>query len=281
MNVKPAFRLLLSSLLITLWTGHRGEIPSVSPAIAAEQDCGTENYAFKPGEEIVYKIYYHLSPLWLTAGEVSFKVEDTGSDYRFKVVGFTYNSLEWFYKGVYTFESEVDKESLMPHQFVRTIQEKKFSKYNKFVFDQNKGRVTTWQGKTSKETEQKVKDIGPCMHDMISVLYYVRNLNFDQMRVGESFPVDIFLEEKYPLNIHVLGKNEEKRIKGLGKQMTHVFSPEVITGDVFHEDTQMSIWVSADQNKIPLMIESPVRVGKIRAVLQSYKGLRHQFKTGE
>jgi len=244
-------------------------------------DCGADNYAFQPGEEIVYKIYYHLAPLWISAGEVSFKVEDAGNAYRFKVVGFSYSSLEWFYKGRYTFESEVDKGSLMPHRFVRTIQEKKFSRYNEFVFDQARGRVTARQGKTAQETEQKTLDIGYCIHDMISVLYYLRNLNFDQLRVGETLPVDIFLEEKYPLSVRVLGKNEEKRIKGLGKHITHVFSPEVIAGDVFHEGTQMSIWVSADQNKIPLMIESPVRVGKIKAVLQDYKGLRHSFSTCE
>lgn len=244
-------------------------------------ECGTENYAFNPGEEIVYKIYYHLAPIWVSAGEISFKVEDAGGDYRFKVVGYTYNSLEWFYKGRYTFESEVDKSSLMSHKFVRTIQEKKFTKYNKFVFDQNRGKVTTWQGKNINETEQQTLDIGPCIHDMISVLYYVRNLDFDHIRAGESVPVNVFMEEKYPLTIHVLAKNEEKRIKGLGKQMTHHFSPQVIAGDVFQEDTQMSIWVTADENKIPLMIESPVRVGKIKAVLHSYKGLRHQFHTGE
>lgn len=229
----------------------------------------------------MYKIYYHLSPIWVAAGEVSFKVEDGGQDYRLKVNGFSYKSLEWFYKGHYTFESHVDKNSLMPKVFLRSIQEKKYSRYNKFIFDQKAGKVTTIQGKSAKEVEQNTLDIGPCIHDMISVLYYVRNMNFDQMSIGETLPVDIFLEEKYPLNVRVLGKNEEKRIKGLGKYKTHHFSPEVIAGEVFNEDTQMSVWVSADQNKIPLMIESPVSVGQVRVVLEKYKGLRYPFATCE
>ena len=37
----------------------------------------------------------------------------------------------------------------------------------------------------------------------------------------------------------------------------------------------MNIWVSDDENKVPLMIESPVTVGSVKAVLQSYSGLRH------
>jgi hypothetical protein len=165
----------------------------------------------------------------------------------------------------------------MPRQFVRNIQEKNYSRYNKFVFDQNSGMVTSWKGKTTKDAERSILNIGPCMHDMISVLYYLRNLNFDDLRVGETLPVDIFLEETYPLTVRVLGKNEEKRFRGMGKQKAHVFSPEVIAGEVFHEGTQMIVWVSADKNKIPLMIESPVRVGKIKAVLENYSGLRHDF----
>ncbi len=169
----------------------------------------------------------------------------------------------------------------MPKRFFRNVQEKKYSRYNKFLFDQNTGKVTTWQGKSASEAELSTIDIGPCIHDMISILYYVRNMNFDQLSVGETIPVDIFLEEEYPLTVRVLGKNEEKRIKGLGKFKTHHFSPEVVAGEVFNEDTQMSVWVTADQNKIPLMIESPVSVGQVRVILQTYKGLRHDFAVNE
>jgi len=272
----------LLSILIALLTGHRGEYPVVPEAGSVfAEGCGRSNYAFLPGEEVVYKIYYNLSPFWFSAGEVSFKVEDAGDDYRFKVVGFTYKSLEWFYRGLYTFESEVNKKTLLPHQFIRTIEEKKYSRYNKFVFDQNKGTVKAWQGKTIDVAEMHVHDVGSCTHDMISILYYMRNLDFNELRIGETIPVNVFLEEKYPLSVRVLGKNEEKRIKGLGKQQTHVFSPELVAGEVFSEGTQMTVWVSADENKIPLMIESPVRVGKIKAVLQAYKGLRYAFQDNE
>jgi hypothetical protein len=169
----------------------------------------------------------------------------------------------------------------MPQKFIRTIQEKKFSEYDKFVFDQNRGLVTTWQGKTASETKQETVQIAPCMHDMISVMYYLRNLDFDHIETGKSVPVKIFLEETYPLNVRVIGKNQERRVKGLGKHKVHIFSPEVIQGEVFNEGTQMTVWVSADENRIPLMIESPVRVGKVKAVLQKHKGLRHTFQACE
>ena len=86
------------------------------------------------------------------------------------------------------------------------------------------------------------------------------------------------MEEEYSLKVKLAAKNIEKRIPGLGKQMVHLIRPEVVSGHFFEEDTRMDIYISADANKIPLMIESPVSVGRVRAVLKEYKGLKHPFE---
>ena len=39
----------------------------------------------------------------------------------------------------------------------------------------------------------------------------------------------------------------------------------------------MNIWVTNDGNKLPVLIESPLSVGSAKAVLKSYKGLRHHL----
>lgn len=272
---------LLLSLIVALWPVHKTTPVAESAGDALKAPCGIGNSSFQAGEEVVYKIYYHLAPLWLAAGEVHFRVDDLGSKYRFRATAFTYKSYEWFYRGHYAFESVVSKESLMPEAFYRTIEEKRYTRYNKFLFDHNAAKVTAWQGRSADVAERKVLDITECTHDMLSILYYVRNMDFNKIRVGQTFPIDIFLENHYPLTVKIITKNEEKRIKGMGRQMTHLFSPQVIAGEYFNEDAQMMIWVSADENKIPLLIESPVRIGKIKAVLHRYNGLRHKFDFNE
>ena len=59
--------------------------------------------------------------------------------------------------------------------------------------------------------------------------------------------------------------------------MTHLFSPELVESEIFKEKNSMRIWVSADENKLPLLIESPLSVGKMKAVLKSHSGLRYGF----
>ena len=115
------------------------------------------------------------------------------------------------------------------------------------------------------------------MHDLISILYYLRNMNFDDAQAGDRFPIEVFLGKHYDLSVRVLEKDVEKRVRGQGKFKTHLFSPELIESEIFREKDAMRIWVSADHNRIPLLIESPLSVGKMKAVLKSHTGLRYEM----
>ena len=56
------------------------------------------------------------------------------------------------------------------------------------------------------------------------------------------------------------------------------FRPYVMAGRVFKEEESVTLWVSADKNKIPLKIKADLRVGSIVADLEAFKGLSHPFK---
>jgi hypothetical protein len=94
--------------------------PSQDPGANASKEmmlCDPENNSFQGGEEITYKIYYNLNFIWLSAGEVKFKVEDLGDHFKFSARGKTFNSYEWLFKADDYFESVVDKKSLLPVSF--------------------------------------------------------------------------------------------------------------------------------------------------------------------
>ena len=277
----------LNSLLLTIliptgiWTNYPNQVNDPPAPQPTEETnavfCESENSTFKNGEEIVYKIYYNWNFVWLSAGEVSFKVSEDKSSYHISVVGKTYPSYEWFYKVEDYYDSWIDKKTLLPKTFERDVTEGKYTQYNKFIFDHPNRKVTTYIGSEKETAERGEVSIGNCMHDMISIMYFVRNQDIEGYKKGESFPVDVFLEEEYKLNVRVLEKDEKQRIRGLGKFSTHLISPDVIGGEVFEEGTQMKVWVSADNNKVPLLIESPVSVGSIKAVLKEYKGLKYDL----
>lgn len=244
------------------------------------QACNTENKVFTAGEEIVYKFYYNWNFVWLSAGEVTFKVSDKGNEYHLQANGRTYKSYEWFYRVRDRYECYVDKVTLLPRLSIRDIQEGSYRLYDKITYDQNGRKATSLRGKTREEASASTYSIDNCMHDVLSILYYARNVEFGSMNVGAQVPVKVFMDkEVYPLKVKYLGRDDEFKVKGLGHFRTHKFSPQVVAGRVFKDDSQMVVWVSDDGNKLPLLIESPVSVGSIKAVLKSYKGLRHPLSS--
>lgn len=232
--------------------------------------CTPPEAPFSVGEEVIYKLYYHLAPLWLAAGEVTFKVEDDGDNYHLSAIGKTYPFYEWFFKVRDEYHSYVNKKTLLPVVSIRDIEEGSYRLYERIYFDHQTGEAISDRGKSKENLKRTVYSPGHCMHDMLSVIYYMRTLEYDQFSKGQLIPVEIFMDkEVWPLDVEYLGKEKETKIKGQGSYSTIRFSPEVIEGYIFRKDTRMSVWVSDDDIRLPLLIESPVSVGKIKAVLKN------------
>ena len=252
--------------------------PAAPPQPLADV-CGIENTTFRAGEKIVYKLYYNWNFVWLPAGEVTFKVYDLPEQYRVTVRGQTYPSYEWFYKVTDNYESYLDKETLLPQIHIKDIHEGGYTKYDRTTFYQDEQRIVSVRGSDPVSALPKEMEVEPCMHDLISIIYFARNLDYDRLRKNDEIPIKILMDrEMHPLKIRYLGAEDDVKIKDSGRYNTLRFSPQLITGELFKEGDEMKIYVSNDENKIPLMIESPVTVGSVKAVLKSYRGLRYPME---
>lgn len=283
---KMLFRMSLSSALLIFlmafalpekreWNPAEGQQVLVNP-------CSIANNTFQHGETITYKLYYNWNFVWLSAGEVVFRVKETQDQYHLSAVGSTYKSYEWFYKVNDRYDTYVDKSTLLPVLSIRDVHEGKYRLYDKVTFDQNGKKAFSLRGKSKDTAEMAEYPIDNCMHDILSIIYYTRNIDFANFQAGSSFPIKVFMDkEVWPLKVKFLGKEKDKKIKGLGRFNTIKFSPEVVSGFVFGEGAELTVWASDDANKVPLLIESPVSVGSVKAVLKEYKGMRYDFSMGQ
>lgn len=279
--MKLRARLLMLSFLVGL------QLP-VNKIISQESsnssyyssDCYTENIAFEQGERVVYKVYYNWNFVWLSAGEVTFEVSETDNEYRISAIGRTYPSYEWFFKVRDYYYTYIDKETFLPHTFIRDVEEGSYTLYDKIQFDQVSQTGTSFRGKNKDEAKLQDFQFDDCMHDMLSIVYKMRNMDFNKMPEGSKIPVTIFLDmEEYPLDIKYDGRVKDKKVRGLGTYNAIQITPEVIAGNVFNEDAEMKIWVSDDKNRVPLIIESPVSVGSVKVVLKEYENLKHPLSS--
>ncbi len=246
--------------------------------LSEKEFCNIENTTFKGGEELVYKVYYNWNFVWLSAGEVKFKVKDLGKNFLITCTGTTYKSYEWFFKVRDVYTVVVDKKTLLPISSVRNVREGGFTVYDKMIWNQKDFHIKSLRGRTKEKATWREYDLENCMHDILSVIYYARNLDFNQMQAGETFPVEMFMDkEVFRLKSIYHGK-EVKKIKGWGTHKVHRVEPKLVVGDVFKE-SNMQTWVSNDKNHIPFQIETPLSVGSAKIILKSYKGLRHKLES--
>ncbi len=241
-------------------------------------ECSQKNDAFAAGERVVYKLYYNLNFIWVPAGEVEFKIEDKGTQYKLSAVGTTYSSYEWFFKVRDRYESYIDKETLLPNLAIRDIREGNYSLYERVEFDQRNRRGKTYRGHTKEEAMQSPTSYRAtdCLHDVLSSIYSMRNFSLADTRPNSRIPISVMMSQQvYPLNVRYVGKEVDKKIKGLGKLEAYELAPEIIAGEVFNENSEMRVWASTEPSHVPLLIESPVSVGSVKAVLKSHHKLRY------
>ena len=242
-------------------------------------DCKANNSNVLTGETVTYEIFYNWNMVWLTAGEVTFSMRDYGDEYHLSAAGRTYPSYEWFYKVRDTVESFVDKRTMMPNKTVRIVNEGKYSRYDLCQFDRQERIAVSQMGKTKDEVKQEELEISSCTHDILSTIYFLRNIEFDPKQKDQIFETEIYLDRRlYSIDIAYKGVEKRKKIKGLGRCNTLKFEPQLIVGKVFKEDNGMQVWVSNDRNKIPLLIESPVSVGSVKAILKNADGLKYPLE---
>ncbi len=244
-----------------------------------DTDCRIANTAIKGGERIVYKAYYNWKFIWVPAGEAVFNIKENKDTYVITVVGKTYNAYDPFFKVRDYFYSEIDKNTMYPRNFVRIVEEGDYRKFDSLSFNQHSRYAVSYNGKTRETAQKKYIATQDCTHDLLSVLYFMRNTQVSQYKAGDYIPTRILFDETiYPIKVRYDGQIDNFDIKNLGTFDVIKVIPDLVTGTVFKDGNKMNIYVSNDGNKLPLLIESPLKVGTAKAVLKSYSGLRYQLE---
>ena len=233
------------------------------------------NLAFKSGEWFKYKISYSG---WFKAGEATVNLVDFENQtglFHAKMLGKSTGALNLFFKVDDRYESYFNKNNIQPYKFIRNIYEGGYTKNLEILFNQNKkiATVNDFKKNTSKEFS-----IIENSQDMVSVFYYLRNyFRMDDLDDNDELSIDMFFDsENYKLKIKYL--STEIINTNFGKILCFKIQPYVQSGRVFKKDESLTMWISADKNRIPLRIKADLIVGSIRIDLESFSNLNNPFE---
>lgn len=243
------------------------------PLNAGDDVCGIRNSTFNAGESMMFRVYYTLAGVYVSAGEATFTVNlermNNKPVYHITGDGKTYPFYDNFFKVRDRYESFIDTATLQPYKFIRNVYEGGYKKYENVSFNQ----VTN-----TAVSEEGVTKVPNCIQDVLSALYYARNIDFDKYKINDKVPFAMYLDNQvYNLYIRYLGKETIKT--KYGKFNAIKFKPLLIKGTIFEGGEKMTVWVSDDGNHIPLRVESPISVGSVKVDMMDPRNLRYPLKS--
>jgi len=225
-----------------------------------------ENTAFKVGEKLEYKFAYGI----INAGTATLEIKKHTRKINNRTIlhidgkGQSNKTFDLFFKVRDSYETFIDEEGIFPWLFVRRIHEGGYEKAQDYKFFQHQGKV--------KNEDEEVYPVPHGIQDMLSSFYYARTLDFSNLKKGDEFEFNSFVDEEiYPLRIRYSGKKTVKIKKG--KFDCLVFHPVIQEGRIFKSDEDLTVYITNDENKIPILAKAKIIVGSLRMELTDYQNL--------
>ncbi len=249
---------LLAGLLVALLCA----VP-VAPVWAGQDEVAGDpevpSVSFGPGERMVYKIGYgpvnagegELELLGLTKyqGHTCYHVQSRANSNQF------FSSI---YKVRDKVVSYIDVHSLYSRYFYKRLREGDYKKTVEISFDHENALARYADGNVY-ETVSGVQDV-------LSAFYYVRIQDLD---VGDEFQVPAHSSRKtYDLKVYVRGK--ETVTVEAGTFECFRVEPVMQGEGIFKHEGKLTLYVTDDQYRVPVLIKTKVPVGSIDVELKEY-----------
>ena len=231
----------------------------------------SQSVPYKSGEYTEYKIYF--GSVWVGSStlEVNNAIAFNGKkSYYIKGTGKTAPFFDWFFKVRDLYETYIDQESILPIEFIRNVNEGGYLINQHYLFNHSENKV---------RTGDSTYYISEFTQDMLSAFFYARTFSKEVLmnRPNNTFEIPIFVdEENYNIKVRYLGN--ELVETNWGRVDCMVFTPFMQQGRVFESEEEMKIWVTDDENRILVKVETTIWAGIIRAELKSYNNLKRPIE---
>ena len=282
MMIRTCFLVLF--LGVNLWCS--GQPTSAKRVAPPKNTCVNHQFsksAFVSGEELTYAMSYTLMFIWTDVGAVTFTATDDSylgrNALHFKAVGKSYPFYDNFFKVRDVYEAWVHPKTLKPFYFNREVDEGGYTINNIYTFNWETNDLYAYIKRKNKPEKHDTLQVLPCSIDIVSVLYYCRSIDYSNAKINQKYPISLALDDALYTVIYRYQGKEEINVKGLGRFKCLKFGVGLVKGSVFTGKEELTLWVTDDDNKIPIYIESPIKVGTVRGRVIGMKNLKYPLSS--
>ncbi|WP_028123397.1 DUF3108 domain-containing protein [Epilithonimonas tenax] len=226
-----------------------------------------------PGEVVSFRIHYGF----LTAGNATLSTTKTSYKgqpaFYVRGVGKTSGAAKAFFKVEDVYESYIN-EKKEPLFYVRNVSEGSYTQNLHSTFNPNNNTLVLVDKKHTDRPAKTVK-VPNDVQDILSCFYYLRSV--DNLKVGTVLKMSVWIDDElFPFQLKVAGI--EKISTKFGKVNCLKIIPSVVSGRVFKDKEGVTMWVTNDQNRVPVLIKAELAVGSLKASIDSYANVKYPIK---
>jgi len=226
------------------------------------------NNAYKTGEKLMFLMHYG----WFDGGVAHLTLVE--EEYEGKTVhhavaiGETIGLANKIFNVHDIYESWFDIDNVTTYKQIRDVTEGRYKRRNVVTYNHADSSVVALLSGYHKVPEP--------IFDVVSAFYYVRRVVFDTLKVSQTVVLNTYFEDNvFVLKIRYRGI--ETITTKLGTFECMKFNPVVDPGRVFDSENDISIWITADSNHIPIRVELTLMIGSFQADLVGYSGLKNEL----
>lgn len=229
---------------------------------------------FKIGEKLIFKVNYGI----LSGGTFTMEIieDDTISGhkcYHIKSRTKTNKFFDIIYKVRDKIDSYWDMEKLVSRKYVKKLSEGHYKQFRIHYYFPEDTLTQYVKHRKGKITKTEFKSL-PNAQDALSIFYYIRLQDFN---VGDSIYVNVTADGRNYITKVIIEK-KEKLNTIFGEKECFKVHPVIEGETIFKQTGEMYLWLTADEFKIPVKLESEVKYGKFSFKLKDAKNVRLKIK---
>ncbi len=230
------------------------------------------NTSFKAGEYFDYKVKFGFIPIGEATVDVSSQIYSVNNRpcYRINILGKTTGLTDLFHIRN-NYRSYLDTAAILPQKFLMSLQENNYKKDQTITFDHIGNSAVREQNK-----EKKNFKLPDNVHDVVSGYYFLRTIDFSKVKMGETIATNMFFDDEiYAMKVKYNGRGVVRT--RFGKINVIKLNPILPPNKMFEGEDAIRVWVSDDQNRVPIKIEVDFSVGSATMELREYRNTKFEF----
>lgn len=251
-------------------------------------------FPFKSGEKVEYTVHYRLgfssdlAKLTLTTKSESLNGKAgmcASADIRTNKFGDTFYKIRDVYETHFLLNDE-----LQPVSYRRDVKEGKYWAKNWYDWSTDASEISMKVVKSTNKNREEQFDNDEYYRDVINTIFAIRSVDFHRLLNGEKVKYPMIVDRQVnDITVRMIGREEKKISSEAGTFRTVKLGISVVLRkDEKYENTTKAIidsaeetifmWVSDDDNHIPLFFSAPIALGSMNGRLTYWEGLKYPLE---